>query len=375
MKEVTFHPPNFKSFREIMICIFYILSAPIHMYIEYFRITFVNLQLKEFPNNSLLIKTKEKLKRRLNNAIKLELGLETIYQIIGQLVLLFLAKTETPTQNGLKTIFNEDLGGLALFALIASITLSFYSCVSSHWKALNACREHFPIMSRMTSGFCCLCACVSRVMAIVLFISVPLGLFSFLRHLQGEQYPWHVYVLDFVSPDGMMVLGDNEHFEWASVDRWKKNGTLYLTYENGSVIRDARGDVTPNPNHLVSPPDYTLYAGMSLKYYLITFFVQLGIHVIVVFMAKYILSEAFRNGFNFFGKILHCLENTNIPYNSKEWDDELGNAEEHKKRMCSNWKEGFVVIIIKAIFNASLLSPLFYLGNSRIFHKSKYYKT
>ena len=100
--------------------------------------------------------------------------------------------------------------------------------------------------------------------------------------------------------------------------------------------------MTQNPNHLVSPPDYTLYAGMNLKHYLITFFVQLGIHVIIVFIAKYLLSEAFRNGFNFFEKILHCLENTNITYNSKEWDDGLGNAEEHKKRMHSNWKEGFV---------------------------------
>ena len=345
------------------------------MYIEYFKNAYNYLKLKELPNNSSLIKAKEELKRSLNTAIKLELGLETIYQLIGQLVLLLLAKTETPTQNGLKTIFNEDLGGLALFALISSISLSFYSCVSSHWKALTACREHFPIMSRITSGLCCLCACITRVMAIILFISVPLGLFSLLRHLQGEQYPWHVYVLDFVSPDGTMVLGDNEYFEWASVDRWKKNGTLYLTYDNGTVIRDARGDVTPNPNYLVSAPDYTLYAGMSLKYYLITFFVHLCFHVIVVFITKYFLSEAFKNGFNFFEKILHCLENTNIPYNSKEWDDGLGNAEEHKKRMRSNWKEGFVVIIIKAIFNASLLSPLFYLGNSRIFHKSKYYKT
>ena len=336
------------------------------MYIEYFKNTYNNLKLKELPNNSSLIKAQEDLKRNLNTAIKLELGLETIYQLIGQLVLLLLANTETPTQEGLKTIFNEDLGGLALFAMIASITLSFYSCVSSHWKALTACREHFPIMSRITSGLYSLCACVTRVIAIVLYISVPLGLFSLLRHLQGEQYPWHVYVLDFVSPDGMMVLGDNDYFEWTSVDRWKKNGTLYLTYENGSVIRDARGDVTPNPDYLVSAPDYTLYAGMSLKYYLIAFFVQLGVHVIVVFIAKYLLSEGFRNAFNFFEKILHCLENTNIPYNSKEWDDGVGNADEHKMRMRSNWKEGFVIIVIKAVFNASLLSPLCYLGKERI---------
>ena len=83
----------------------------------------------------------------------------------------------------------------------------------------------------------------------------------------------------------------------------------------------------------------------------------------VIFIAKFRFSHEFRHGLNFLDKIIHCLENTNIAYNTKEWDDGKGDAEEHRRRMRSNWKEGFVVIIINAVFNATLLIPLFYFGN------------
>ena len=33
-------------------------------------------------------------------------------------------------------------------------------------------------------------ACANRVLSIVIYFAVPLGLFSLLRHLQGEQIPW-----------------------------------------------------------------------------------------------------------------------------------------------------------------------------------------
>ena len=85
--------------------------------------------------------------------------------------------------------------------------------------------------------------------------------------------------------------------------------------------------------------------------------------MVVIFIAKLKFSHEFRHGLNFLDKIIHCLENTNIAYNTKEWDDGKGDAEEHRRRMRSNWKEGLVTIIINTVFNASLLIPLFYFGN------------
>ena len=215
------------------------------MYVGHLKLSYLELKLKLRPNDPNLVLEKEKLKRSLNMHVKLELGLETVYQLAGQLILLILSYTETPTQNGLKTIFNEGQDFWTLFLLILSIFLSFYSCISSHWKALTACREHFPFKSRFISALYCLFGCLTRVTAIIMFFAGPLGLFDLLRHLQAEQYPWGTEILDLVNPDGTMVLGNNPSFKWDSVDRWKKTGPLYLEDENGTVIR--RKDENPLP--------------------------------------------------------------------------------------------------------------------------------
>ena len=67
---------------------------------------------------------------------------------------------------------------------------------------------------------------------------------------------------------------------------------------------------------------------------------------------------------NLLEKIIHCLENTNIPYNVREWDDDKGNADEHRKRMRSNWFEVLPLIILKSVFNIFLILPFAYLGKS-----------
>ena len=329
------------------------------MYVEHLKLSYSELKLKLRPNDPNLVLEKENLKWSLNMHVKLELGLETVYQFAGQLILLLLAFTETPTQNGLKTL--EE--AWRLFLLISSIFLSFYSCISSHWKALTACREHFPFKSQFISALYCLFGCLTRVTAIIVFFAGPLGIFDLLRHLQAEQIPWNTHILDLVNPDGTMVLGNNPSFKWDSVDRWNKTGPLYLEDENGMLIMDQYGNLKPNPNHLVSPPDYTFYVGLRLRFYLLIFLASIGMQMFAIFVAKSFLSKVFWYEFNFLEKIIHSLENSNVPYNAKEWDDGKGDAKEHKKRMRSNWFEVLAVIIINGTFNSLLLQSLGFLGN------------
>ena len=123
----------------------------------------------------------------------------------------------------------------------------------------------------------------------------------------------------------------------------------------------------PNPNYFIAPPDVTLYIGLTWRPYLFIFFGHVGIHMIVIFIAKYKLSKVFKYGYNLLDKIIHSLENTNVPFNIREWDDGKGDADEHRRRMHLNWKEGLVTIIINAVFNSSLLVPLYYLSISKPF--------
>ena len=357
------NPPDFTNYKDVCQTILFLVFPPSHSYVMHFKRLYLDLKLRKLPTDKDLIKRKEDLKRIIYHQVKLELGLETVYQLVIMLILLFLSYTETPTETGLKSLFNEGLGRLALFLLSTSILLSLNSCVSSHCKALTICRDHFPLKSRLVASIYCLAGVITRVVAMVMYFAIPLGLFSLLRHFQGEQFPWSELILDFVGPDGKMYIGNIEPFEWNEVDRWKKSGPLFLMNDDGTYQRDAYGSVITNPDHLVSPPDITLYIGFTLKTYLYIFLVHVGVHMVVIFIAKLKFSFEFRNGLNFLDKIIHCLENTNIAYNSKEWDDGKGDAEEHRRRMRSNWKEGFVVIIINAVFNATLLIPLFYFGN------------
>ena len=360
------NPPDARNWKQISLTVVQIVFAPLHMYIGHLKIAFLDLKLKIQPTEAIII-AKEELKQSLNIHVKLELGLETIYQLSGQLILLFLAYTETPTQNGLKTIFNDGLDPWNLTLLITSIILSFNGCISSHCKALMACREHFPFKTRLIASFYSLIGCIVRVCAIVMFFAGPLGLFSLLRHLQAEQYPWQANVLEFVSSNHTISIGDNEAINWTLIDRWQKNGPLFQEHENGELIINF-GKVMPNPSYLVSGPDYTFYVGFKLKFYLIAFFAHLGVHMLAIFVAKIKLSLSFKHSFNILEKFIHCLENSNLPYNAKEWDDGEGDAQAHKDRMQSNWFEVLAIILINGLFNILLLLPLFFLGELKSHH-------
>ena len=362
---VMSNPQNTKNCRQVTKSILMILCSPLCTYALHLKMAFLELKLKLEPNDLTLVEEKEKLKRTMNMHVKLELGLETVYQLAGQTILLLLAYTQTPTQSGLKTMFHEEIDATTVLLLVLSMILSFYSCISSHWKALTACRERFPFMSKLTSGFFCLFGCLTRVTAIIMFFAGPLGLFSLLRHWQAEQYPWHRYVLDLFYPNGTLGLGDEEQFELELIDRWNKSGSLYV-FENGTLERDYHGNPEFNPDHLVSPPDYTYYTGVQLRYFLLAFFILIGLQVLVNFLVKRKLSLPFLKELNFLEKVIHCFENTNIPYNAKEWDDGKGDAKEHIKRKQANWKEVLAIIIINGVFNLLLLVPLCYLGRNSI---------
>ena len=351
---VASNPPNWNDFRQITISIIIIILFPLFSYVQHFMALYLELKLRLLPHDETFIKAKEDFKRTLNRHIKLELGLETVYQLAIGLSLLLLSYTETPIEKGLKTVFYEGLGALPLFLLTATNILSVKSFISSHCKVLNICREHFPLASYLTASLYCLCGLIIRVLAIVMYFAIPLGLFSVLRHWQAEQVPWSQYTLDFVTPEGLMFLGDNEGFVWNEVDRWIKNGTLFV----GSDV----DLLTPNLDYFIAAPDVTLYTGLTWLPYLFIFFAHVVIHTLVVFIAKYKLSLVFKYGFNLLDKFIHSLENINCLFNVREWDDGKGDAEEHRRRMRLNWKEGLVIIIINAVFNSSLLVPLYYLG-------------
>ena len=143
--------------------------------------------------------------------VKLELGMETVYQVALQIILLLMALTSTATEEGFTEIFKEgpsqegeevltkdaissiveNIGikteTYAILLLTLSIVLSFKTCITSHLKILTARREWFPLTAKLMAGFFSLLSCLTRILAIVCYFAPALGLFNLLHHLQAEQ--------------------------------------------------------------------------------------------------------------------------------------------------------------------------------------------
>ena len=60
--------------------------------------------------------------------------------------------------------------------------------------------------------------------------------------------------------------------------------------------------------------------------------------------------------------ILHAVQNSNIPFPYKDWDEEEGTIEEHRTRFRTTLIEVISVTLVNFIFSSLLLVPLIYTG-------------
>ena len=153
---------------------------PIHPILLHLRLQYITLKLTKDPRNSDLILQSDDFKYHLAHHKRLELGLETIFQLSAQLILFLNTISQTRTSEGLVEVFKEK--ELALLEL--SVMWSFISCCISHLGVLSAYREFFPLPSKIIAGLHAVFAVIKRVLSIIFYVTPPLGLFSLLRHLQ-----------------------------------------------------------------------------------------------------------------------------------------------------------------------------------------------
>ena len=152
------------------------------------------MKLRANPKNKKFRLQKDRITFHYRNFIKVELGIETLCQMAGMYILLLSAKSDTQTYIDQLQIMDRDRGEgpmlLQIFVYI-SIAYSFISSVHSHILVLSADREYFPFSSKCVAGMQAIIAITKRVMAIILFFTPSLGLFSLLRHWQvGIAIPW-----------------------------------------------------------------------------------------------------------------------------------------------------------------------------------------
>ena len=144
----------------------------------------------EFEEIILIIR---ELETKLAKHIRLQVGLETTYQTIGNTILLFYAYSSTKTTQGLAALFQEgaiDFFGLTLESetvVVLLLVLNLVSLTKTHFQGIvEGFGSDYSLCGKFMVFVNIMCASIVRIMSCVLYFTSTLGLFDLLRHYQGE---------------------------------------------------------------------------------------------------------------------------------------------------------------------------------------------
>ena len=135
------------------------------------------------------IKTQEK---ELHKQARLQLGLETTFQLAGNVVLLCYGHSLTKTTQGLAALFKQEnltiwsmtfssnfiLGMLLAMNFITSVRVNF-SCIVEGYGS------NCKVIGRMLLLTCIAIGSLIRIASMTLYFAPTLGLFNLLHHYQG----------------------------------------------------------------------------------------------------------------------------------------------------------------------------------------------
>ena len=145
--------------------------------------------ITHFEENAKIIKCLEEEKCR---HVRLQQGLETIYQLTLNLLLLLYGLTNTKTSQGLSALFESDnhidIIGIPISATLMitiNTVLNFFSLIYANINGIRENSRYFPVMSQLILALAISCSCASRIMSIILYFSPTLGLFDLLHHYKG----------------------------------------------------------------------------------------------------------------------------------------------------------------------------------------------
>ena len=256
---------------------------------------------------SRLLKMYRKYEIQRSNSMKIELGLETYYQVVAQIIVLLLSKTSTPTTRGLEAIFDQSLHILGFeinsdTILALSIGWSLKSCILAQLTSMMREKVLFPITSMIIVFLWSLFGALKRILTVTIFFAPSLGLFSLLHHWHAEQIPYQSRLnynkISTIKPDVKIYLrGMNQEVYWNRLDRWDYS--------------------TPQP----TPPNYSLYTELSLQGTLFAFISIIICHTAAIYLVKIYTSRNFKNCKNWTNKLIHVLECVNFTHCFEDWDN------------------------------------------------------
>ena len=302
--------------------------------------------LEKFDKNRDLVlklnKEGRKLSKNYSEFVRVDLGLEVMFQLSGQVIYFLLSSTNTPTTGGLEEMFKKTSDAF----LALSIGLSVKTIYFVTLKTISIVKPFLPFTTKIVLLSWIMVSASIRVMAIVLFFTPSFGLFSILGHWKLEQTPYSEELNYRFKTNNMVYIYNTTPFAWTDLNRY---------------------NYTSN-----RAPDYTVYTYYTLQEYFFGFWILLFLHTFTNLLAKIAFSEDFRKDWTSskLAKFIHCFENTNVPTVWMDWEEKDGSIEDHKKRHGQVVTEMVVIMIIRTIFHAVMLSPIVYTGRNGNYSQS-----
>jgi hypothetical protein len=181
--------------------VFNVLTAIVKPLILHHRLTvakFARMKILEQNDMKLALRYNEictaiqKIQNELNKHARLQLSIETIYQLAGSIILLCLGNSHTRTTQGLSAMFMQDeivLMNIKIssnFVLGTFMAMNLTSFVKVH---INGIVQEYSSNTKMAGKLMLilsiLLGSLIRISSILLYFSPILGLFQLLHHYQG----------------------------------------------------------------------------------------------------------------------------------------------------------------------------------------------
>ena len=147
------------------------------------------------PNFKEVLMKIKYLENEIIRHSRLQLGLETIFQVTANALLLFYAYSKTRAKQGLSSLFDKNTDifmgfslppELVIAALLAINLLSFIKIQMN--GMIEGYASNYQTLGKVMLLISIISATLVRISSMTLYFSPSLGLFDLLHHFQGKTY-------------------------------------------------------------------------------------------------------------------------------------------------------------------------------------------
>ena len=146
------------------------------------------------PNFQEVVMKIQCLDEEILKHTRLQLGLETIFQVTANAILLLYVQSTTRARQGLTSLFDKDIDfmGFSLppeLVIGILLAINLMSFIKVHMNGMiEGYASNYSILGKVLMLLNVICSTMVRIASMALYFSTTLGLFDLLGHYQGEHY-------------------------------------------------------------------------------------------------------------------------------------------------------------------------------------------